>query len=113
MARVDDLRKRLGKGALEAEKVAYVLGKREESLGETASSAQAGGVPSPVQEREKEGKHSNKPTNAKRKPTETDSVDDKTLESQTAKRSKAAASSNSSNAQRATRSSTRNKGEAS
>jgi hypothetical protein len=32
VARVNDLRDRIGKGALEAEKVAYVLGKRETSL---------------------------------------------------------------------------------
>jgi len=33
LARVDELRDRIGKSALEAEKVAYVLGKRETSLG--------------------------------------------------------------------------------
>jgi hypothetical protein len=33
VARVDELRDRIGKSALEAEKVAYVLGKRETSLG--------------------------------------------------------------------------------
>jgi hypothetical protein len=37
VARVDELRDRLGKGALEAEKVAYVLGKRETSLGGSAN----------------------------------------------------------------------------
>jgi hypothetical protein len=37
VARVDELRDRLGKGALEAEKVAYVLGKRETPLGGSAN----------------------------------------------------------------------------
>jgi len=36
VARVDELRDRIGKSALEAEKVAYVLGKREVSLGHPA-----------------------------------------------------------------------------
>jgi hypothetical protein len=36
--KVDELRKRTGKGALEAEKVAYVLGKREADLGASPTS---------------------------------------------------------------------------
>jgi hypothetical protein len=35
VARVDELRDRIGKSALEAEKVAYVLGKKETSLGKS------------------------------------------------------------------------------
>lgn len=38
VARVDELRGRIGTAALEAEKVAYVLGKREESMGNSVPS---------------------------------------------------------------------------
>ena len=48
VARVDELRARIGKSALEAEKVAYVLGKRETSLGDSVrpgeDEAATGGV---------------------------------------------------------------------
>lgn len=111
VARVDELRKRLGRGALDAEKVAYVLGKRETPLGRQGDSVQAQDSTELVEEHDA-GRKTVAPiaksARGKRKVPESESSD-KALPEQSAKKSKATTTSTS---QRATRSSNRQKGKA-
>lgn len=100
--KVDELRERIGKGALEAEKVAYVLGKREANLGISEKSEQVSQETSdkPPKKAAKEVKTSD--ADSKRKVAQVTTPDEQAKPETTRKKQKTVAPSTS---QRVTRSS--------
>lgn len=102
--KVDEMRVRIGEGALEAEKVAYVLGKREADLStpETPDQISQEVSSKPPKSTPRESKASD--TNTKRNPAHAATSDDKSEHGPTRKKQKTVAPSTS---QRVTRSSSK------
>jgi hypothetical protein len=104
-AKIDELRDRIGRGAIEIEKVAYVLGKREVDLSAPATANQIQhevDADDKLPYKKAPGRDKVNPTSSKREPAQDDTQDEDTKPEQPKKRQKTAASSTS---QRVTRSS--------
>lgn len=100
--KVDGLRNRTGKGAIEAEKVAYVLGKREADLSASQKSGQGSGASDEVPLKQEASEAKVKKADSKRKVAQAAAPDDGLKPESTKKKQKKAATSTS---QRVTRSS--------